>query len=183
MTATPADGTVPWAPEGLPIPAATLAQDWAYVVLEEIVGRQALLRRWSWPFADPDGRLVWPGRSERETGSAVVDVEVLRAQLYLPNVTRRPRCGDTFAVEGVRGGAWRRGRQIRDVRDLFTARVYDVSADAREAVKIAYLCSLVPVRPADAEDEQARALNATTLAQRAAAPLEALVISAPPEGR
>lgn len=70
----------------------------------------------------------------------------MRAQLYEPNgIERRPRPGDTFAlVASARG--WRRARQVVDLRTLVDGAVYDISADAREAAKLAYQGSVAGVR-------------------------------------
>lgn len=147
MTAMPPGSAVPWAPEVLPVSRDDLAS-WNYVVLEEIVDGMALLRRWSWPVVDPLGRLLWPDGTEHDTAEAAVDVRMLKAQLYLPNgIAREPRCGDTFAVPLRVAARW--GRRVRDVRLLFgAAPVFDVSADAREAAKIAYQASLGAIQPA-----------------------------------
>lgn len=149
MTAMPPGSAVPWAPEVLPVSRSDLAS-WHYVVLEEIVDGMALLRRWPWPVVDPLGRLLWPDGTEHDTVEAAVDVRMLKAQLYLPNrIARDPRCGDTFAVPPRVGARW--GRRVRDVRLLLGASpVFDVSADAREAAKIAYQSSLGAIQPAAA---------------------------------
>jgi len=158
------DELVPWAPEDLPVTGAQLAS-WSYVVLEEVIDRLALLRRWPWPSADSLGRLVWPGVTEHATQAAVLDLGVLTAQLYVPSGLRRqPRCGDTFAVETL-GRGWRARRDVTDVTALFSGRAYDISAAAREAAKLVYLASLAPVVPlaradGDTRDEVVAAVRA-----------------------
>jgi hypothetical protein len=180
MTVTQA-GVVPWAPEGLPVPVDALPGSWSYVVLEEIVDDLALLYRWRWPVVDPLGHLLWPQATEHDTGSATINVALLRAQLYTPNgLMRRPRCGDTFAVARLQTGRWDRAGRVADVRHLFVEPVYDISADAREAAKIAYQGSLVAIRPPGAEDEDARSRQATMLRDRENQPLDALTIIPPP---
>ncbi|MEO6700435.1 MAG: hypothetical protein ABIP57_02930 [Jatrophihabitantaceae bacterium] len=171
--------TVPWAPEDLPATQDDLRGGWSYTVLEELVDELALLRRWPWPLVDQNGRLIWPGGAEQDTHWTTVPVELLRAQLYLPNrLVRTPRCGDTFA-EWAGTSRWRR-RAVRDVRELFDGTVYDISAAAREAAKIAYLGGVAAVEPAHAEDDETRGLVAEDLTARAGQPLPALVIAAPP---
>ena len=172
--------TVPWAPEGLAIPTAE-AGAWSYVVLEEIVDGVALLRRWPWPVVDPLGRLLWPGGAEQRTDSATVPVTALTAQLYEPNgLLRRPRCGDAYALPSAAPTPWRTGRERRDLRDVFGPAVYDISADARDAVKIAYQSSLGAVQRVGTADPAARAVVAAQLEQRARQQLPRLTVSAPP---
>ena len=180
MIATPPGSTVPWAPEDVPVPAAELA-GFSYVVLEELVGSLALLRRWPWPDVDPYGRLVWLEDSEHDSGAAAVPVDLLRAQLYTPNkLSRRPRCGDTFAVRSPADSAWQAEDQVSDLRTLLTGPVYDISADAREAAKLAYHAGLGAVLPAEKVDEQTRTEQAKALNARAS--LRPLKIAAPPRG-
>jgi hypothetical protein len=180
MTVTGA-GLVLWAPEDLPIPIDALAGSWSYCVLEEIVDEIALLCRWRWPVVDRLGHLLWPHETEHDAGTATITVGLLRAQLYTPNgLQRRPRCGDTFAISRLENGRWDRAGRVADLRQLFGELAYDISADAREAAKIAYQGSLVAIRPPQAEDEDARSRQATALRERANQPLDALTIIAPP---
>src|SRR5205085_4074979 len=104
-----------------------------------------------------------------------------RAQLYEPNgLQRHPRCGDTFAVP-TDEQQWR-ARPSRDLREAFGTAVYDISADAREAVKIAYLASLGAVQRVGTADPAARAAVAIMLEQRAPHELPPLRIPPPPNG-
>lgn len=159
--------TVQWAPGSLVAAApgrpATAALDadgagLSYLLVEEIVRGQAHLQRWPWPDVDRDGRLVWA--ATRPLGDVVVPVDLLRWQLYQPQadgLRRRPRAGDVFAVRWTAARSPR--SRVTDLRALFTE-AYDVSADAREAAKLAYLAVLTtqldpppledgPVAPAD----------------------------------
>ncbi len=180
MTATPPGSTVAWAPEDLPVPAEQLA-GLSYVVVEEIVGRLLLLLRWSWPDVDCYGRLLWQPSSESACDAAAIDLGLMQAQLYTPNrIRRRPRCGDTFAVAGPAGPGWQGEQALDDLRQLFSGLVYDVSADAHEAARFAYHASLGAVPSAALVDQRTRDAQADTLQSRAARPLRALRIGAPP---
>lgn len=173
--------TVPWAPEALPINRHELGQ-WSYVVLEEIVDEIVVLRRWPWPTVDRLGRLVWTGGTEHDTDSITVDVELLKAQLYTANgLQRQPRCGDTFAVPRVAGNR-ARSRRVRDLRDVFgTGRLFDISADAREAAKIAYQSSIGAIQRAHDVDPAAKEAVTAELNRRSRpGRLRPLLLSAPP---
>ena len=180
MTAMPAGSAVPWAPEDLPIAADDLGGR-SYIVLEEIVDDVALLRRWPWPVVDPLGRLLWPEGAEHDNDDAAVDVELLRAQLYRPNrIERNPRCGDSFAAPRGTDERWR-SRRAEDLRDLLgDADVYDISADARDAAKIAYQSSLGAIQPEAAADEDAQREVERVLRLRAEGQLQPLHVSPPP---
>jgi hypothetical protein len=179
-TAMPPDSAVPWAPEDLPIAANELGV-WNYVVLEEIVDDVALLRRWPWPVVDPLGRLLWPDGAEHDDEDAAVDLDLLKSQLYEPNkIQREPRCGDTFAAP-PNIDQWR-SPHANDLRELLgTADIYDISADAREAAKIAYQSSLGAIQPEDATDEESQATVEQTLRLREREQLQPLRLSPPPE--
>lgn len=181
MTVPDDPQAVPWAPEDLPVHPDSLVADWWYVVLEEIVDDIALLRRWSWPVVDQLGRLTWPGDSEQRTVASTIDVDLLRRQLYLSNgIARAPRVGDTFAVEIDHEIIYvRRAGPLRNLRRVFAARVFDISADAREAAKIAYQSGLASVITADAIDADDRERQQRTLARRAANPLPVLTVADP----
>lgn len=182
MTATPPGSTVAWVPEDLQSQAEELAA-FSYVVVEEMVGPLALLRRWSWPEVDQHGRLIWLEGSEHDSDAAAVTVELLRAQLYAPNgLRRRPRCGDTFAVRGWAESGGQAEHQVTDLRELFTGSLYDISADAREAAKLAYHAALGAVPAAESVDEQVRAEQAKALRSRTSRQLRALRVAAPPRG-
>jgi hypothetical protein len=181
MTAVPEGSTIPWRPDDLPLPAQELAT-FHYVVLEEIVGSLALLRRWPWPSVDQNGRLVWPEDDEYASDAAGIELGLLRAQLYTPNkLSRRPRCGDTFAVQGWADSA-QDEQEVDDLRNLFTGSVYDISADAREAAKLAYHAGLGAVPPAEKVDERVKAQQAATLRSLASRPLRALKVAGRPRG-
>lgn len=179
MTTMPFGPTVPWAPEALPINRQDFGR-WRYVVLEEIVDEIALLRWWPWPTVDRLGRLVWTNGAEHDTDAIGVDLKLLKAQLYTANGLRRdPRCGDTFAMQRVDGY---RPRRLRDLRDVFgTGKLFDISADAREAAKIAYQASVGAIQRARDVDAAARETVAAELHRRKRpGRLRPLYLSAPP---
>jgi hypothetical protein len=180
MSASPPGEFVPWAPEDLPIRIREF-EHWTYVVLEEIVDNVALLRRWPWPVVDGRGRLLWPGGAEHDTDAIAVDLQLLEVQLYTPNgIERQPRCGDTFAVPRSTANRWR-ARRLRDLRDaLGHGSVYDISADAREAAKIAYQASLGAIRPAEKPDRASISAVEAELARRKRRRLRPLRLGAPP---
>ena len=136
---------VPWCPPGLKqFTRGDPQTDCRYVVLEEIVEGSALLLCWPWPLADERGRLFWPEDDDLEPGEASIDVEVLREELYRPSkVERAPRVGDTFAVERIDDARWNDPEPVPHVRELFPGVVFDVSAEARLAAKLAYAGSLM----------------------------------------
>lgn len=120
--------------------AAKLSEDWQYVLVEEVVGSTVELMRWPWPLADSRGRLFWTADAEGLVLTAAVPQRLMRLQLYRPNqLLRRPRAGDTFAVRiPSTAPGWESDRQVDDLAQLFPGPVYDVSAEAREAAKLAY---------------------------------------------
>lgn len=149
----------PWHVLGLP-PArsATHVAGWRYVVLEEIIDDVALVRRWEWPLADEHGHLVWPHLEQQDF--TTTPVSVLREQLYGPSGLRRsPRIGDTFAViADTAAGHW--PAHTRNLQPLLQGRVFDVSAEARLAARLAYqgsLAAVLPSAPPSPEDGQAPA--------------------------
>lgn len=178
MTAMPPDSAMPWTPEDLPIDVEEV-RAWGYVVLEEFVDKLVLLRRWPWPVVDPLGRLLWPDGAEHDSVAASVDVELLKAQLYRPSrIEREPRCGDTFATPRVADAGWH--PPTTDLRDLLGEVVYDISADAREAAKIAYQSSLGAITPEAAADEDSQREVERLLRLRAEDQLQPLQVSPPP---
>ena len=71
--------------------------------------------------------------------SAAVPQRLVRLQLYAPNhLQRRPRAGDTFAVRLTGTSGWGEETEVADLAAILPEAVYDVSADAREAAKLAY---------------------------------------------
>ena len=130
----------PWALHGAVRSAAKLLDDWQYIVVEEVVGATIELMRWPWPLADSRGRLFWTVDAEEQVMTAVVPQRLIRLQLYRPNeLLRRPRAGDTFAARiSSSAPGWAGDLQVDDLADIFPGPVYDVSAEAREAAKLAY---------------------------------------------
>jgi hypothetical protein len=122
---------------------------WSYVIVEEIVDAVAVLSRWPWPMVDQTGGLFWDHEDEYDRLEAVVPVRVLHEKLYQNNeVARRPRPGDAFATRQV-GTGWGSGAVTEDLSSLLPEDIYDISADAYEAVRIAYLSAVAAVFPAE----------------------------------
>jgi len=157
-----ADEGVLWFPESLQ--DAVRGDDaelssWSYIVVEEIVDAVAALHRWPWPLADQCGRLFWTEDAEHNHVEAAVPVGVLHRTLYQPNgLTRRPRSGDTFATRDI-GAGWAGSSPVVDLRTLLPKAVYDISADAYEAVRLAYQSSVAAVFRGEEHDDVAAALN------------------------
>jgi hypothetical protein len=109
-------------------------------VVEEVVGSTVELMRWPWPLADSRGRLCWAADAEEQVMTAAVSQRLMRLQLYRPNkLLRRPRAGDTFAARiSSPAPGWVGELPVDDLADIFPGPVYDVSAEAREAAKLAY---------------------------------------------
>lgn len=132
----------PWWPTGLQQAVrnpAKLGEQWQYVLVEEVVGAVAELMCWPWPCADQYGRLVWDDDAEDRVSVAVVPQRLLSLQLYKSNnLRRRPRPGDTFAARITTVQGWGQDAPVADLATIFPGAVYDVSADAREAAKLAY---------------------------------------------
>lgn len=72
--------------------------------------------------------------------TAAVPQRLVRLQLYRPNqLLRRPRAGDTLAARITSPApGWTDDRLVADLADIFPGPVYDVTAEAREAAKLAY---------------------------------------------
>jgi hypothetical protein len=69
---------------------------------------------------------------------------------------------------------------VTDVRQLFDGEVYDISADAREAAKLAYQGAAAPVSTADAPSEVDRRLLSEAANRRGRLTAKKLTITAPP---
>jgi hypothetical protein len=180
MAGTTTNRRPPWHVPGLPRPrTAARTRWWRYVVLEEIVDDVALLRRWRWPLADERGHLVW--EDEEQLDSTTIPVASLREQLYRPSgLERSPRIGDTFAV--ITDSPSRRWRShAHNVAPLFSGRVFDVSAEARLAARLAYQGSVAAVLPSAPPPTPGHAGSAT-VPRRFTAP-ELTVLPAAPARR
>lgn len=155
-------------------PADAADGELSYLLVEEIVRGQAHLQRWPWPEVDRDGRLTWS--KLQPLGELVIGVDLLRWQLYQPQVDglrRRPRAGDVFAVRW--SGGRRSASRVTDLRTYVTD-AYDVSADAREAAKLAYLAVQSAQLDLPSTDDVVARPEAV------AAPAPRLVVLPPPQG-
>lgn len=162
-----AEDAVLWWPEALHHVASEpeMLEGWAYVVLEELVDERIELMAWSWPLADRGGHLFWPSDDEQDPLTVAVNRDVLRRGLYRSSRLRRvPRLGDTFAAEKL-GPAWAAGGTVDDVRTLFEGWLFDISAEAREAAKLAYHGAVAPV-PALSQSSDLGARLLSQAAQR-----------------
>lgn len=171
----PPPASPPWWPpslSGAVRSAAGLRREWQYVVVEEVVGATVELLRWPWPLADPLGRLFWDDDADDRVMTAAVPQRLLRLQLYRPNsLVRRPRAGDTFAARiTAKADGWDLAAPVDDLTGLFPGPLYDVSADAREAAKLAYQGSSSAVfdgsRDQEMLDESHRSREARPRAKR-----------------
>ena len=153
MSAGEENDGVLWRPESITrhevIPSDRSA--WSYILVEEVIGDVAEVHRYPWPLADADGRLMWTADDEAQVDTIVVPMGLLRSVLYRPDLERRPRAGDTFALKGD-ADVWRAVAddtavtRAEDLRRLFTGQVFDVSADSRVAAQLARDASMVTIR-------------------------------------
>lgn len=129
---------------------------WRYVLIEEVVDGVAELCQWPWPLTDQNGRLIWLPEYADAVEVAAVSVELMRMQMYEPNGLQRvPRPGDTLACLAHEEllGAWVSISPadpvtlpvVEDVREIFPRRVFDITAEARAASKLAYLAASTAV--------------------------------------
>lgn len=173
---------VNWWPEALQAVAGSPEQlaDFAYVVLEELVDHRVVLMAWSWPKADNAGHLFWSSRDEARPLVAIVDQDRLRAQLYRPSrLQRSPRLGDVYAASRL-GPGWGDAKPVTDVRTLFDGPLYDISADAREAAKLAYYGAVATVRRSRTTDRDDAALLSRAAEHRSRLRAKELRLAAQP---
>lgn len=151
---TEAEGA-PWRPERLIRAGLQVDDRLRYVVVEEVVDGISVLQVWPWPRVDGKGRLSW-ATDERGPVELAVLVEQLRDQLYRGRIRRKPRCGDTFAGVLGDGAPDSEARLVGDLRPLFPDGLWDVSADAHAAAKLAYQGALADVEPPPAGEHAQR---------------------------
>ncbi|MDQ3379563.1 MAG: hypothetical protein M3546_04475 [Actinomycetota bacterium] len=155
-----------WAPHGVP---RTIA-DFHYVVVDEIVGSSVGLALSAWPQLDGQGRLLFGTTDAYLVGSPRGELETFLSEHRLPEDLReRPlRIGDVFAVR-VRPEAL---AEIVDELDeqqrlepffapgsWIEPPVYDVTADAREAAKVAFYAAVTPTLDAEEAEPLAELLE------------------------
>ena len=133
---------------------------WSYIIVEELVDAMIVLHRWPWPLADQRGGLFWVEDDGFEHDEAVVALAALVQQLYRPaeQLTRRPRPGDAFATRRV-GEGWGGESMVSDLRSLLPEAVYDISAEAYEAARLAYQTAVSTVLPSEHDEAVAHILS------------------------
>jgi hypothetical protein len=146
----PSDVRRPWRPAAVSgLPEESLGA-LSYVVVDEMVGVLTTLGVSPWPGADGLGRLRFDNSADR--GHVVVHRAELKQMLYEGWLSREPRVGDTFAVP-IATAVEERLAVGEDVlldaglrlADVFVGEVYDLSAEARTVVKLAYFAAMAPV--------------------------------------
>lgn len=106
----------------------------SYIVVEEIEGGMVGLAVSDWPRTDAQGRL----RFDAEPVQAGVDRAALEQFLDRHRQPSRPlRIGDVFAA--------RTGPPTADPAGWIEPPVHDVTAEAREAAKIAFYSAVAPI--------------------------------------
>lgn len=139
--------------------ATTAYADLAYVVVDERVGAIATLSVSDWPRLDARGRLTLPsGLKPTPVAIVVADLQrYLEAHRQPRRNIRRPvRIGDVYGIE-LRADFRRQllaaaeadddgGEAIAADPDRdFTTRCLDITADARDAAKVAFFGAVAPV--------------------------------------
>jgi hypothetical protein len=120
----------------------------SYIVVDEIVDDVVTLAIHSWPVADAAGRVRFPNLENCR--HVAISLRVLQTQLYRGWLARAPRLGDVFGAVLTESAQrrlavqdhvrWRRG-----LHTLLETPIYDLSADARVVVKLAYYAAMAPV--------------------------------------
>jgi hypothetical protein len=90
-----------------------------------------------------------------------------------------PRLGDVYAASHL-GPGWAVSNPVSDVRQLFDGDVYDISADAREAAKLAYHGAAAPALTTRAASDVDRRLLSEAATHRSRLTAKRLKITAPP---
>jgi hypothetical protein len=151
--AVPADAAA-WVPAGF-APERIPWTKFSYIVVDELSKEIAGLVVASWPRLDPKGRVRFSG-SSWHVGARVDElVALLDAQRIVPGARagtgsgpQRPvRIGDAFAAQVTRP----RGRHaaVPPLARWLSPPVYDVSADARDAAKVALFGAVAPTMSED----------------------------------
>jgi hypothetical protein len=147
----------PWNPPSL---EGQSTEGLRYLVVDEIVGGAVGLSLCEWPWLDAQGRLHFSGHDASMLGAELGPFRDFLAEHRRPHgLAERPvRIGDVFAVR-VKERALARLAASIDEKTRLEPRVapeewlesplYDVSADAREAAKVAFYAAVAPVVAAD----------------------------------
>jgi hypothetical protein len=122
-----------------------------YAMIDELDPSTALLALWPWPGVE-GGRVIFAD----EDAVVGVDAQALRdflSEHRLPPALagRELRTGDAFAIRVKDGADLERHDVTRDPTLWIEPPVYDVTADARRAAKVAFYSAVTePLRPEEA---------------------------------
>ena len=124
----------------------------AYVVIDELESNLVGLTASPWPTLDSKGRLHFDLEASREVGATRPALEAFLAKHRTPRkVARRPlRMGDAFACrvrEPLQDG------ELIEPERWMVPPITDISAQAREAAKLAYFSAVAPLLDQDADRE------------------------------
>ncbi len=116
----------------------------AYVVIDELESNMVGLTVAPWPTLDTRGRLHFDLERSRSVGAKVRDLETVLAKWRTPRsvADRELRMGDVFACqvrEPLPDG------ELLDPKSRMVPPITDISAQAREAAKLAYFSAVAPL--------------------------------------
>jgi hypothetical protein len=132
-----------------------VAEDYRYLVIDEIVGGSVGLALCPWPQTDEAGRLIFAAGATYMIGCESNDLLTFLREHRLPRELRERqlRIGDVFAVRPLPGVLDQLGEELEAPRRLepllrpeqwILPPVYDVTADAREEAKTAFYAAVAP---------------------------------------
>ncbi|HWB70691.1 MAG TPA: hypothetical protein VG452_00610 [Egibacteraceae bacterium] len=144
----------PWLPACLAAHGFThgRVQARSYLVVDERVDDAVTVTVLAWPAADEDGRLRFDDLGGgREIG---LSLAALRDQLYRGWLRRPPRLGDVFAaaLSARARAALKQQRELawdEPLAGLVDGPVYDLSAEARRAAKLAFYAGVAAIHASE----------------------------------